>query len=34
MQPIDFFTKETDTSSFILDVLSSVNYAVETHAEP
>jgi len=34
MQSIDFFTKETDTSSFILDVLSSVNYAVETHAEP
>lgn len=33
MQPIDFFTKETDTSSFILDVLSSVDYQVEIHAE-
>lgn len=28
MQSIDFFTKETDTSSFIQDVLSSVDYAV------
>lgn len=26
---IDFFTKETDTSSFILDVLSSVDYSVK-----
>ncbi len=34
MSPIDFFTKETATSSFILDVLSSVNYAVVTHTEP
>lgn len=33
MQPIDFFTKETATSSFILDVLSSVDYSVETHSE-
>lgn len=28
MNFIDFFTKETATSSFILDVLSSVNYSV------
>ena len=34
MQSIDFFTKETDTSSFILDVLSSVNYSVEVHSSP
>ena len=33
MQSIDFFTKETETSSFILDVLSSVDYSVETHSE-
>ena len=33
MQSIDFFTKETDTSSFILDVLSSVDYSVETHSD-
>ena len=33
MSSIDFFTKETDTSSFILDVLSSVDYSVETHSE-
>ena len=33
MQAIDFFTKETETSSFILDVLSSVDYSVETHSE-
>ena len=32
MSAIDFFTREeTDTSSFILDVLSSVNYQVDTH---
>ncbi|MCF0216253.1 MAG: sigma-54-dependent Fis family transcriptional regulator [Fibrobacteraceae bacterium] len=29
MTSIDFFTKETETSSFILDVLSSVNYNVD-----
>ena len=34
MSSIDFFTKETDTSSFILDVLSSVNYAVDVHSSP
>lgn len=28
---IDFFTQETATSSFILDVLSSVNYSVNVH---
>lgn len=33
MSSIDFFTKETDTSSFILDVLSSVDYSVETHSD-
>lgn len=31
MQNIEFFTKETVTSSFILDVLSSVNYTVNVH---
>lgn len=34
MNSIDFFTKETKTSSFILDVLSSVDYEVEVHANP
>ena len=29
---IDFFTQETQTSSFIQDVLSSVNYDVNVHA--
>ena len=33
MSAIDFFTKETDTSSFILDVLSSVDYQVNTRSE-
>ena len=33
MSSIDFYTKETETSSFILDVLSSVDYSVETHSE-
>ena len=31
MQAIDFFTKETATSSFILDVLSSVDNKVDVH---
>lgn len=31
MLSIDFFTKESATSSFILDVLSSVDYSVEVH---
>ena len=31
MSAIDLFTKETDTSSFIQDVLSSVNYSVALH---
>ena len=31
MQSIDFFTKETATSSFILDVLSSVDNTVDVH---
>ncbi len=31
---IDFFTKETATSSFILDVLSSVDYSVKVFDEP
>ena len=31
MPSIDFFTKETSTSSFILDVLSSVNNTVDVH---
>lgn len=34
MNSIDFFTKETKTSSFILDVLSSVDYQVEVHSDP
>lgn len=34
MLSIDFFTKETATSSFILDVLSSVDYSVEVHPSP
>ncbi|MCQ2062394.1 MAG: sigma-54 dependent transcriptional regulator [Fibrobacter sp.] len=34
MNSIDFFTKETDTSLFILDVLSSVNYSVKVYGEP
>ena len=29
---IDFFTKDTATSSFILDVLSSVNNTVDVHS--
>ena len=31
MPSIDFFTKETPTSSFILDVLSSVDNTVDVH---
>ena len=31
MSSIDFFTKDTATSSFILDVLSSVNNTVDVH---
>ncbi len=31
MSSIDFFTKETSTSSFILDVLSSVDNTVDVH---
>lgn len=31
MTSIDFFTKETSTSSFVLDVLSSVNYDVTVY---
>lgn len=34
MSAIDLFTKETDTSSFIQDVLSSVNYSVVVHDQP
>lgn len=34
MSVIDFFTKETATSSFILDVLSSVDYSVNVFPEP
>ena len=34
MSAIDLFTKETDTSSFIQDVLSSVNYSVMVHDQP
>ena len=34
MSSIDLFSQDTDTSSFILDVLSSVNYAVEMHSSP
>lgn len=34
MLSIDFFTKESATSSFILDVLSSVDYSVEVHQSP
>ncbi len=33
MTPVDFFTQETQTSSFIQDVLSSVNYDVNMHIE-
>lgn len=33
MNSIDFFTKETSMSSFILDVLSSVDYQVVVHAQ-
>ncbi len=32
MPSIDFFTKETSTSSFILDVLSSVDNTVDVHS--
>ena len=32
MPSIDFFTKDTATSSFILDVLSSVNNTVDVHS--
>lgn len=34
MSQVDFFTKETDTSSFIQDVLSSVEYSVNIHRSP
>lgn len=34
MTPVDFFTQETQTSSFIQDVLSSVNYDVSVHSTP
>lgn len=34
MSFIDFFTKETTTSSFIQDVLSSVGYSVNVYSEP
>ena len=34
MSAIDLFTRETDTSSFIVDVLSSVNYSVAVHDSP
>ena len=33
MFSIDFFTKETATSSFVQDVLSSVNYDLEIHTD-
>ena len=34
MSSIDLFSQDTATSSFILDVLSSVNYSVEVHSSP